>query len=296
MFAAVFRYGSTIVKLGKFDLQAVSDGPIKLDGGALFGIVPKPLWSRLVPPDELNRVALCTTCMLVRTPAGNVLVEAGMGRKHNEKMRSIYGLGDELELVKSLARLSLKPEDISAVFCTHLHLDHAGGGTTARNGEAVPTFPNAAYYVQRGEWEQATHPNAITRGSYLQENFVPVQKAGQLRLLDGDCEPVPGVRVRVTGGHTDYHQAIIAESQGQCVAFLGDIMPLTSNLRPAYNTAFDHHPLETMRVKARMFDDAIRNGWLVWLYHDPQATAVRLKQGKDCPEVASVEIPASRSE
>jgi len=290
------------MKLGKFELLPAADGPFKLDGGMMFGIVPKPLWSKLVQPDDLNRVLLHTNCMLVRMPGRNVLVECGMGRKHSEKLRGIYGLQDEVQLVASLAKAGLKPEDISAVICTHLHLDHVGAGTRFPHGGcpagmapadcAVPTFPNAVYYAQRGEWEAATHPNPITKATYLPENLIPLQRAGRLELLDGDCEPVSGIRVHVTGGHTDHHQAIFAESEGQCMAFLGDIFPLNCSLRPAYNTAIDLHPLATMQEKMRLFDEAIRNNWLLWLYHDPQFTVIRLKRGKDYPEVAEVVMPA----
>ena len=295
------------MKLGKFELLPVADGPIKLDGGMIFGIVPRPLWSKLVQPDELNRVVLHTNCMLVRMPGRNVLIECGMGRKHSDKLRGIYGLQDDVQLVMSLANVGLKPEDISAVICTHLHLDHVGAGTRFRTAQdadgscpagsdpvdcAVPTFPNAAYYAQRGEWAAATHPNPITKATYLPENLIPLQRSGRLTLLNGDCEPIPGIRVHVTGGHTDHHQAIFVESEGQCIVFMGDIFPLNYSLRPAYNTAIDHHPLATMQEKARMFDEAIRNNWLLWLYHDPQYTVIRIKHGKDCPEIAGVELPA----
>ena len=295
------------MKLGKFELLPVADGPIKLDGGMIFGIVPKPLWSKLVQPDELNRVVLHTNCMLVRMPGRNVLIECGMGRKHSDKLRGIYGLQDDVQLVTSLDNVGLKPEDISAVICTHLHLDHVGAGTRFRTAQdadgscpagsdpvecAVPTFPNATYYAQRGEWAAATHPNPITKATYLPENLIPLQRSGRLTLLNGDCEPIPGIRVHVTGGHTDHHQAIFVESEGQCIVFMGDIFPLNYSLRPAYNTAIDHHPLATMQEKARMFDEAIRNNWLLWLYHDPQYTVIRIKHGKDCPEIAGVELPA----
>ena len=291
------------MKLGKFELLPIADGPIKLDGGCLFGIVPKPIWSKLIPTDELNRVVVHTNCMLVRMPGRVVLVECGMGRKYNEKMRGIYDLHDDVDLLKSLAAAGVRPEEVSAVVCSHLHLDHAGGGTRLLGpcpaGStpldcAVPTFPNATHYVQRGEWEQATHANSATRGSYLPENFVPIERAGRLQLLDGDCELFPGVRVHVTGGHTDNHQAVLVESEGQCVAYMGDIFPLVQNVRPAWNTAFDHHPIATMNEKARMFDEVIRNNWMVWLYHDPQCTVARLKQGKDHAEIAWVELAAQK--
>jgi len=281
------------VQLGKFQILPISDGLLKLDGGGLFGIVPKPIWCKLVEADDLNRTQVQTNCMLVRTPDRNVLVECGMGRKYGEKLRSIYDLHDDVTLVKSLAATGLQPEGISDVILTHLHLDHAGSCTRlASDGRsAVPIFPNATYHIQRGEWECATHPNPATRGTYLAENFVPLQQAGQLHLLDGDCEPIPGFRVRHTGGHTDHHQSVFVESDGRTVVFMGDICPLAVNLRPAYNTAFDHHPLDSMRIKGAIFEEVIRNGWMIWLYHDTKITAATLRHGKDQPEIAEVILP-----
>ena len=281
------------MQLGRFQLLPMSDGLFKLDGGGLFGIVPKTMWGKLVETDELNRTQLQTNCMLVRMPDRNVLIECGMGRKYSDKLRAIYDLRDDVTLVKSLAAAGLQPEDISAVIVTHLHLDHAGSCTRPAPGSssAVPTFPNATYYVQRGEWQCATHPNPITRGTYIAENFVPLQQAGQLRLLEGDCEPIPGIRVRRTGGHTDNHQSVFVESEGRTIVFMGDICPFAFNLRPAYNTSFDHHPLDSMRTKGAILAEVIQNGWMIWLYHDTKITAATLKPGKDQPEIADV-VPA----
>jgi len=290
------------MRLGDFEIQLAGDGPFKLDGGSLFGIVPKPLWSRLVDCDELNRVTLGMNCMVVRTPKQTVLIECGTGRKHGAKMRSIYGVSEKIDLVKSLGGLGLRPDDISAVIVTHLHHDHAGTCTRLvderfreakdKVDHAVPTFPNARYFIQRGEWEAATNSNPSTKGTYLPENLVPLERAGQLELLDGDCEPIPGISVRVTGGHTDHHQAVIVESAGRGIIFIGDAAPIVPCMRPAYNTAFDHHPMDTMRAKAELFDLAIRNDWLVWFYHEAQVAAARIEPGDGQPQVASVEMKA----
>ena len=290
------------MKLGHFEIQLATDGPFKLDGGSLFGIVPKPLWSKFLAGDDRNRVTLGMSCMVVRTATDVILIECGIGRKHGAKMQDIYGISSEIELVRSLGNLGLRPEDISSVIVTHLHHDHAGSCTCLPDGSfreakdkwkhAVPTFPNARYFVQRGEWEAAADPTPATKGSYLPENLRPLEQAGQLALLDGDCEPIPGISVRVTGGHTDHHQAVIVESDGQGIIFIGDAAPIVPCLRPAYNTAFDHHPLETMRAKAELFDLAIRRGWLIWFYHDPAIAAARIEPGEDQPQVERVELHA----
>jgi len=290
------------MKLGSLEIFPASDGPFKLDGGQVFGIVPKALWSRLMNCDHRNRVTIAMTSLVVRHPDGIVLIECGTGRKHNAKMHDIYGLSDDIELVKSLGGLGIRPEDVTAVILSHLHHDHAGSCTRLADARcreqkdkaecSVPTFPSARYFVQRGEWEQATAPNPITRGTYLPENLLPLKKAGQLKLLDGDGELLDGISVRVTGGHTDFHQATIVQSQGAGVIFAGDAAPLVTCLRPAYNTAFDHHPVETMRAKAELFDLAIRRGWLIWFYHDPHTAAATLKHSTDPPVVENVAIEA----
>jgi len=293
------------LKLGEFEILPVSDGPIKLDGGGMFGIVPKPLWSKFIPADDRNRITIGSTCMLVRTPHDNVLVETGVGRKLSRKMREIYGISENVTLEKSLRQHGLKPEDITAVIVTHLHFDHAGGCTRLTSDEyressdkvphCVPAFPNARYYIQRGEWLAATDPNPATRATYQLENCLPLESAGLLELLDGDCELLPGIRVKVLPGHNAHHQSIVVESQGEGIVCIGDTAPLTINLRPAYNTAFDHEPLRTMESKAMLFDEIIRNNWIAWFYHEPKYTAVTLKHGKEHAEVDRVVIEADEN-
>src|SRR5262249_45480334 len=239
--------------------------------------VPKALWERVSPPDDRNRIRMDANCALIRGHGEVVLVDTGNGTKLGEKERDIFAIDPAVTLVGSLEQQGLRPEDVTMVLLTHLHMDHAGGGTHwAEDTCAVPTFPNARYVVQRVEWEDALHNRSHMRVSYRSENLLPLEESGQLRVLEGDTELLPGLRVQVTGGHTRGHQIVFVESGGPTAVCMGDICPLTSHLRPSYLMAYDLNPYDTMRFKMPLIERAAREEWIVVWDHDPDLPLGRI--------------------
>jgi glyoxylase-like metal-dependent hydrolase (beta-lactamase superfamily II) len=255
------------MRLGSSKLTLVSDGTIRMDGGSMFGVVPKAIWSRTRPADRQNRVEMGLNCLLIRTGGKNVLVDTGVGTKHSQKVRTIFHIRAG-QLVSNLARAGLAREDIDLVVLTHLHFDHAGGCTRwDRNGSLEPVFPRATYLVQRRDWQEATKTNERTRPAYLPEDFLPLEGTKQLELLDGDTELLPGLWVRRTGGHTAGHQMVCIESAGERAACLGDVLPMPQHLPVHYITAFDMYPLETLDAKRRWLTQAEKENWLLIFGH-----------------------------
>ena len=255
------------MQLGNAQLTLVSDGTIRMDGGSMFGVVPRAIWGRARPPDRRNRVEMGLNCLLIRTGGKNVLVDTGAGTKHSQKVRAIFRMRAG-HLVPNLARVGLAPADIDLVVQPHLHFDHAGGCTRHdRNGDLEPVFPRASHLVQRQDWQEATRTNERTRPAYLPEDFLPLEAAHQLELLDGDTELLPGLWVRRTGGHTAGHQMVYIESAGERAACLGDVLPMPQHLPVHYMTAFDMHPLETLDAKRRWLSQAEDENWLLVFGH-----------------------------
>jgi methylmalonyl-CoA epimerase len=274
---AVARY-----QLGDLELITVNDGFLKLDGGAMFGVVPKPLWSRKAPPDSRNRVTLAMRPLIVRG-ARTMIIDAGVGDKENARFSEIYGLDRARHLDHTLAEAGLSADDVDIVLATHLHFDHAGGFTVRdRNGRLRPRFPRAQYVVRRGEWEEANHPNDRNRASYLADNYLPLADAGVLQLVDDDRTIMPGVKVRRTGGHTMHHQMAIIESGGRAAAFVADLIPTTAHLPNPWIMAFDLHPMDTLAAKNAFVREAIDRDMLIFFEHDPAIAAgyIREEDGK----------------
>jgi glyoxylase-like metal-dependent hydrolase (beta-lactamase superfamily II) len=262
------------MKLGDFEIDALSDGTFALDGGQMFSIVPRPLWEKKIPADSRNRVRLNLRCLLVRTGSENILVETGIGDKFDAKLTDIYGIEHSPALPAALGQLGLAPDDISIVINTHLHFDHCGWNTWRDESKVVPTFPRARYYIQRGEWEHAHHPNERDRASYVEEFFHPA--AAQTELLDGDQEIVPGVSVEVVPGHTRDLQCVRIESRGERAVFLSDLVPTAAHLAYAWMTSFDLYPVETLANKKRLLPQLAQEETLVVFPHDPALPWVRL--------------------
>jgi glyoxylase-like metal-dependent hydrolase (beta-lactamase superfamily II) len=265
---AVSRY-----VVGDLELISVCDGFFALDGGSMFGVVPKPLWAPKAPPDDRNRITLAMRPLIVRG-ARTMIIDAGVGDKEDAKFREIYGLDRTRHLDHTLAEAGLTVEDIDIVLATHLHFDHAGGFTERDpSGRVRPRFPRAQYVVRRGEWEDATHPNERNRASYLAHNYVALADAGVLQLVDDDQTIMPGVKVRRTGGHTMQHQIVLLESGGEAAAFVADLIPTTAHLPNAWVMGYDLYPLDTLAAKRAFLKEATERGTLVFFEHDPSITA-----------------------
>lgn len=269
---------SSMVTLGDIRVHVLSDGTFALDGGAMFGVVPRVLWEKTDPPDEKNRVTLGLNIALVETAGRRILVDTGMGDKWGEKERKIHRIDRSRTLLASLGELGLGPEDIDVVINTHLHFDHAGGNTRVEGGRAVPTFPRARYVVQMGEWEDATRPNERNRASYLEENFVPLAEDRLLETVQGEVEVAPGVRVVPMGGHTAYHQMVVVEGGGETLVIPTDLVPTTSHLPLPYVMGYDLFPVGTLEAKRRLMKRVVEERWRVLFYHDPRTPVGRVSE------------------
>jgi glyoxylase-like metal-dependent hydrolase (beta-lactamase superfamily II) len=254
-------------KLGDFELTIVSDGPYRADGGAMFGVVPKTLWEKKIKADELNRIICGTNCVLVRAFGRLVLIETGIGNKLPEKLAKIFDV--QQQLVRELEALDIRRQEIEVVINSHLHFDHCGWNTFINDrGEVEPTFPNATYYAQRGEWEHACKQLERDRVSYISDNYDPLIRNGQMRLLDGDGDVMPGISVEIYPGHTRNMQAIILESEGEKACYISDLIPTTHHLDLTWVMSYDLFPLETIENRKRFYKQAIEENWLTIFTHD----------------------------
>lgn len=258
------------LKLGEFEIFGLREGFFSLDGGAMFGVVPKILWEKKFPADKANRIRLGLNSLVVKTPEAVVLVETGIGTKLDEKLSGIYDVNLEPGLVASLARLGLLPKDVDVVINTHLHFDHCGGNTKRTGtGEVRPTFPRARYVIQKGEWEAACFPNDREKSSYLKDNFLPLEQFRQLDLVDGDHRVVEGVEVVVTPGHTASHQGVRVRSAGRTLLYCGDLVPTSAHIGLPYIMSYDLFPLQTLETKKKIYEQAIAEDWIFAFVHDP---------------------------
>ncbi|UCC12051.1 MAG: MBL fold metallo-hydrolase [candidate division WOR-3 bacterium] len=260
------------MKLGDFELTIVSDGTFWLDGGAMFGVVPKALWNRLNPADELNRIRLSLSCLLIKTPEHVVIVDTGIGGDFKERFLDLYGVERGDGLPGALHELGIAPEDIDYVINTHLHFDHCGGNTKKHGKTFIPTFSRARYIIQELEWDDAHHTNERTKASYMKRHFEPIEAASQLMLVDGDHEVIPGITVRHTNGHTRGHQSVLIESGGKKAMYLGDLIPTTAHIKIPYIMGYDLFPVDILKKKKEILDMAAREHWLLIFEHDPRVS------------------------
>jgi glyoxylase-like metal-dependent hydrolase (beta-lactamase superfamily II) len=263
--------------------HALEAGRQHLDGGAMFGVVPKPLWEKRIPADARNRIPLAMRCLLLEHPDGLVLIDTGLGNKENEKFRDIYGIENagadgRTQLEDALRQLGHAPEDVRWVINSHLHFDHAGGNTWRDpSGAVTPTFPKARYIAQRRELDFARRTNERTAASYLPPNF----EAVEFTLIDGEREVLPGIRCLPTPGHVPYHQSILVESGGERLCYLADLVPTSAHLPLPWIMGYDLEPLVTLETRRALYRRAEGDGWLLFFEHDPTVFAGRLgREGK----------------
>jgi glyoxylase-like metal-dependent hydrolase (beta-lactamase superfamily II) len=263
------------ITLGDFELTVVSDGTYFLDGGALFGVVPKTMWSKKAMPDEQNRLDAGLNSLLVRTGEKNILIETGIGNKLSDRLVQIYK--QPAKLLDNLHAAGVAPEDIDIVINTHLHFDHCGWNTVRRGDQVVATFPNAKYYVQEKEWEHGRLQLERDAISYMSPNYDPLIETGQMVLLNGDQELSPGISVKVFPGHTANMQAVIIESSGESggggsekkkACYISDLIPTSNHLDVTWVMAFDLFPLETIESRKKYYAQAIPERWLTVFTHD----------------------------
>jgi glyoxylase-like metal-dependent hydrolase (beta-lactamase superfamily II) len=268
------------MQLGEFELLPVTDGTFALDGGQMFGVVPKTLWQRKAAADDRNRIQLSLTCLLIRTGRLNILVETGIGDKFDARFRDIYDVRHPPTLLSSLGSVGVNPEDVHIVINTHLHFDHCGWNTRRVGGKTVPTFPRARYLIQRGEWESALNPSERERASYIEEFFRPAE--AQTEFLDGETEIVPGIRVEVVPGHTRHLRCVRIESEGKCAYFISDTVPMAAHLPYPWIMSFDLYPMETLAAKKRLLPELARKKAIVIFPHETTAPWLRLveREGK----------------
>ena len=267
------------ITLGDFELSILTDGTYLLDAGSMFGVVPKSLWSRRVTADAANLMNCGTNSLLVRTGSKNVLIETGIGPKLPEKLKSIYR--NREQLLDSIAAAKVTPEDIDVVINSHLHFDHCGWNTFyAADGRARPTFPKAKYYAQRGEWEHGRKQLERDRISYISDNYDPLISSGQMQLLEGDHQILPGISVAVYPGHTKHMQAILIESNGEKACYISDLIPTSHHLDLTWVMAYDVYPLETIESRRRYYQQAVPGQWLTVFTHDHEVPWAYLDQSK----------------
>lgn len=258
-------------------------GRIWLDGGAMFGVVPKPLWERCIPADGRNRIPIAMRCLLIEVEGVRVLVDDGLGNRESAKFMALHGVengGNPTRLEDSLRRVGIEPEDVDLVVNTHLHFDHAGGNTFRDpDGEVRAAFPNARYIVRRGEWEVAHLDNARIRAGYHLDSFDPLMREDRLDLVTEDREIARGVRLVHTPGHTVDHQSVVVDLGGETVCYLADLVPTSAHVRPSWIMAYDLEPLRSLETKLELLTRAGRERWQLVFEHDPRVAVARASPG-----------------
>ena len=251
------------------ELYPINTGNLKLDGGAMFGVVPKVIWNKLYPADENNLCNWAMRCLLIVDGDRKILIDNGMGNKQDERFLKHYYLNGEDTLVKSLAKYGFTPDDITDNIITHLHFDHVGGAVKYdKNGDLVPTFKNATYWVSKAQWDWATNPNRREQASFLEENIFPIQQQGNLKLVEDEGEILPNIEVKLFNGHTDGQIIPHIKYKGKTIVFMGDLLPSTAHIPMPYVMSYDTRPLLTLEDKKRFFAEAVANDYILFFEHD----------------------------
>ena len=272
------------MKFGDYRVEVVPDCEFRLDGGAMFGVVPRNLWARLYPPDEQNRIRMNMNCLFIEAGNERILIETGIGDKWSDKHRAMYGIERTRSLGESLKAIAgVAPEDVTIVINTHLHFDHAGGNTTIDDsGKAVPQFPNARYFISEAELAHAQEPSERDRASYFPENWLPLKESGQLETKPAEYEVVPGLKMETHPGHNRSMQCWRLERDGRTMFGFADLVPTRAHVPVAWVMGYDLYPVETVEAKKRLLPQAARENWTCLFYHDPEQALGRIveQEGK----------------
>ena len=266
------------MRVSDYRVEVIPDCEFRLDGGAMFGVVPRNLWEKVAPPDDQNRILMNMNCLFIEAGTERILIDTGIGEKWSDKHRSMYGIDRRRGLDESLRAIAgVSASEITIVINTHLHFDHAGGNTRYdESGNVVPSFVNARYLVSRAEYEHAEAPSERDRASYFPENWRPLQETGQLELADGDYEVVPGLTMTTFAGHNRSMQCARLDRQGQTLFAFADLVPTRAHVPFAWVMGYDLFPLETVAAKRRLIPQAARENWTCHFYHDPRRPLSRI--------------------
>lgn len=268
------------MKFGEYECSAIELGSFFLDGGAMFGVVPKILWEKKIPSDDNNLIPMKARSLLIRGKGRNILVDTGPGNKLSEKMKKQYGIDDgSIDANLSLSKHGLTCNDITDVIITHLHFDHAGGSTIIEKGSAVPAFQKAKYYIQKTQYETATNPGPGETSSYTKKDFVPLEESGVLKMLDGSCLFSDGIELLVTNGHTKGQQHPLIRGKSDSLFFCADLIPTSAHIPVSWHMAYDNYPLTIMREKEEILSRALKENWILFFEHDPHTAAATIRHG-----------------
>ena len=272
------------MQFGDYRIEIIPDTEFRLDGGAMFGVVPRNLWSRVAPPDDQNRILMNMNCLFIETDSEKILIETGIGEKWSAKHASMYGITRKQSLTESLRSIAgVEPGQITIVINTHLHFDHAGGNTSnCSDGTVIPTFPNARYFVSRAEWEHAEQPSERDQASYLPENWRPLNQSGQLELKASNYEVLSGLRMETHAGHNRSMQCWRLEQQGRTLFGFADLVPMRAHVQLPWIMGYDLFPVETLAAKKKLLPQAVREGWGCLFYHEPEVALYQIveEEGK----------------
>ena len=280
------------MKIGEFELFSIVTSEFKLDGGAMFGIIPKPLWERKAPADDRNRIKMVTRSLLLVNDKRRILVDTGNGNKWQEKFREIYEIDtSNKNLDTSLARVGLTTDDISDVLCTHLHFDHVGGNTSLEGGRIIPTFPNAGYWVQKENWELANSPSEKDQGSFMEADWAVLAENNMVNLVDGKEAFIQGIDIILTYGHTTGQMHPLISDENRTLLYCGDLIPMSAHIPLPWVMAYDIHPVVTIQEKKKHLPRAVNENWILFFEHDPelQACTVQL-DGKHYKPNVSINV------
>ena len=267
------------MNIGKYELYPVETGRFSLDGGAMFGVVPKALWSKLITPDDENRIEMALRSLLIMDDKRKILVDTGTGNKLSEKRKKIYKIDNsKYDLASSLKKFNLEARDITDVILTHLHFDHAGGSTYLENDKYLPAFPNAVYYVQKTQYEWALEPSDKDKDGFSKENFVPITEEGKLRLVEGQAKIFPNIEVFVSDGHTTGQQLVKISDEENTLVYCGDLIPTAAHIPLPYISGYDNYPLKTIEEKKTLLSRACFNNWILFFEHDALTEAVTVEK------------------